>query len=204
MSVSAASQALYTLGARICRVSFLGIKLRLTEVEPILDRFIAMYRAETGASVPVQKNFFDYIVRFHTDDLVLYSFSDNQRCAIKFREGVVHLMCNSSEFGSLDFRPIVDPRIKRVKLYQVLCHKILSVIQKQMLDHIPITMHFMRSRLHQLYDLMERWRNMSDKMKTSRFTGMRIELTVQDENVIDGRRLCSEHNLFKVEALRRH
>lgn len=94
--------------------------------------------------MPVQNNFFDYGVRFHTDNLVLYGFSDDQRRAKKFRKGVVHLMCKSSEFGSLDFRLIADPRIK---LYQELCHKILFVIQKHTLDHIPNTMH---SRLRQL------------------------------------------------------
>ena len=48
VSVCAMSQALYALGARICRVSFLGMKLRLTEAEaePILDRFIYMYRVD--------------------------------------------------------------------------------------------------------------------------------------------------------------
>ena len=203
VSVSAMSQALHALGARICRVSFFGMKWRLTEAEPILDRFIDRYRGEMGASVPVQKNLFDYGVRFPTDDVVLYSFSDDQRRARRFREGVVHLMCNSSEFGSLEFRPIVDHRIQGVKLYQELCHEILSVIQKQMLDHIPSTMLSMRVRLHQLQDLMERWRDMSDEMRASRFTGMRIELTVQGEKVIDGRRLGSEHDLFRLEGIER-
>lgn len=45
---------------------------------------------------------------------------------------------------------------------------------------------------------------MSDEMKASWFTGMKIKLTVQGENVIDGRLLCNEHNLLKVEALRGH
>ena len=71
--VTAMLQALYALRARICRVSFFGMKLRLTEAEPILDRFIENYRAELGSSVPVQKNMFDYGVRFPTEDLILYN-----------------------------------------------------------------------------------------------------------------------------------
>ena len=39
-----------------------------------------------------QKNLFDYGVTFHSDDLVLYSFSEDQRRAKKFKDGVVHLM----------------------------------------------------------------------------------------------------------------
>lgn len=153
--------------------------------------------------MPVQKNVFDYGVRFHTDDLVLYSFSDDQRRARKFREGVVHLMCNSLDHGSLNFRPVVNSRIMRVKVYQELCHEILSVIQKQMLDHIASTMRSMQTRLRQLQNLMERWNDMSDEMRASRFTGMRIELTVQGKKVIDGRRLCSEHDLFRLEGIER-
>lgn len=109
-----------------------------------------------GFIVVVRKNIFDYEVRFHTDDLVLYNFSDDQRRARKYREGTVHLMCNSQEYGSLDFRPIIDQRIMRVKVYQELCHEILSVIQGQMLDHMPINMRTMHTRLRQLQDLMEK------------------------------------------------
>ena len=203
VSVSAMSQALHALGARICRASFFGMKWRLSEAEPILDRFIDRYREEMGASVPVQKNLFDYGVRFHTDDLVLYSFSEAQRRAKRFTDGVVHLMCNSSQHGSLEFTPVGDGRITGVKLYQELCHELLSVIQKQMLDHIPTTMASIRSRLHQLQDLMERWRGMTDEMRASRFTGMRIELTVQSERVIDGRRAGSELDLFRLEGIER-
>ncbi len=58
-------------------------------------------------------------------------------------------------YGSLDFRSIIDPHIAKVKVYQVLCHEILSVIQKQILDDVPATMRTMRTRLNQLQDLME-------------------------------------------------
>jgi len=70
--------------------------------------------------------------------------------ARRFREGIVHEMCNEAGYGSLDFRPILDRHIVKVKVYQVLCHEILSVIQRQMLDDMPATMCTMRTRLKQL------------------------------------------------------
>ncbi len=42
----------------------------------------------------------------------------------------MHEMCNEAGYGSLDFRPILDRHIVKVKVYQVLCHEILSVIQR--------------------------------------------------------------------------
>ncbi len=98
---------------------------------------------------------FDYGVQFPIGGLQLYKFSEVQREARKFREGNVHEMCNVQGYGSLDFRPIIDPHIVKVKVYQVLCHEILSVIKKQMLDDMPATMRTMRIRLRQLQDLIE-------------------------------------------------
>jgi hypothetical protein len=109
---------------------------------------------------------------------VLYNFSDEQRRAKRFREGTVHLTCNDEEHGSLDFRPLVDGRIMRIKIYQELCHERLSVIQRQMLDQMPTSMRTMYTRLRQLQDLIMRWRNMSEVMRNSRFKGVRIELTL--------------------------
>ncbi len=147
VSVSAMSQALYSLGARICRVSFFGMKWQIPVVEPILDGFIERYRTEMGSSVPMQKNLFDYGVTVPSDGLLFFRFSDAQYRARRFREGTVHEMCNEQDHGSVDFVPVLDQRFVRVKIYQELCHEILSVIQKQMLDHMPGTMRTMRTRL---------------------------------------------------------
>jgi hypothetical protein len=67
----------------------------------------------------------------------------------------VHEICNVQGCGSLDFKPIIDPHIVKVKVYQVLCHEILSVIRKQMLNDMPVIMRTMLTRLSQLQDLME-------------------------------------------------
>ena len=123
------------------------------------------------------KNLFDYEVRFQTYDIVLYTFSAEQCRANMYREDIVHEMCNNEEYGSVDFKPTLDSHIMRLKIYQKLCHEILSVIQRQMLDHIPSTMRTIHTRLDQLHDLIMRWRYMTKEMRTSHFTEMRIELT---------------------------
>jgi len=104
-------------------------------------------------------------------------------------------------YGSLDFRPIIHPHIIKVKVYQVLCHEILSMIQRQMLDDMPATMRTMRTRLNQLQDLMERWGAMTKDVLSSRISGIRVEVTIHIEMVIDGRRLCNELDLFQIERL---
>jgi hypothetical protein len=154
-----------------------------------------------GSSVPLQKNVFDYGVQFPTTGLQLYKFSEIQREAHKFREGTVHEMCNVEGSGSLDFRPIIDPHIIKVKVYQVLCHEIFSMIQRQMLDDMPATMRTMRTRLRQLQDLMEHWGAMTEDVLSTRISGIRVEVTVHTEMVIDGRRLCSELDLFRIGGL---
>ncbi len=98
----------------------------------------------------------------------------------------MHEMCNEAGYGSLEFRPILDRHIVKVKVYQVLCHEILSVIQRQMLDDMPATMRTIRTRLRQLQDLMERWGAMTEDVLSSRISGVKVELTVHTEMVIDG------------------
>ncbi len=199
--ISAMSDALHSLGARVCRVSFFGMKWKMQDAEPRIDGFIQRYRAKMGSSVPTQKNMFDYGIQFLTGGLQLYKFGEAQCEARRFREGTVHEMCNEAGYGSLDFRPILDPHVVKVKVYQVLCHDILSVIQRQMLDDMPATMRTMRTRLRQLQDLMQRWGAMTEDVLSSRISGIRVEVTVHTEMVIDGRRLCSELDLFRIGGL---
>jgi hypothetical protein len=70
-----------------------------------------------------------------------------------------------------------------------------------MLDNMPATMHTMRTRLRQLQDLMERWGAMTKDVLSSRISGIRVEATVHINMVIDGRRLCSELDLFWIGGL---
>jgi hypothetical protein len=111
-------------------------------------------------------------------------------------------MCNVQGYGTLDFRPIIDPHIIKVKVYHVLCHEILSVIQRQMLDDMAPTMRTMRIRRRQLQDLMERWGAIIEDVLNSRISGIRVEIIVHTEMVIDERRLCSELDLFRIGGLK--
>jgi hypothetical protein len=113
----------------------------------------------------------------------------------------VHEMCNEAGYGSLDFRPILDRHIVKVKVYQVLCHEILSDIHRQMLDDMLATMRTMRTRLSQLQDLMEHWGAMTEDVLSSRISAIRVEVTVHTEMVVDGRRLYSELDLFRIGGL---
>jgi hypothetical protein len=70
--------------------------------------------------------------------------------AYKFREGTLHEMCNVQGYEFLDFKPILDQCIVKIKVYQVLCHEIFFMIQNQLLDDMLTTMHMMRTRLRQL------------------------------------------------------
>ncbi len=83
--ISAMSDALHSLGARVCRVSFFGMKWEIIDAEPTIDRFIQRYCADMGSFVPTQKNMFDYGVQFPTRGLELYKFSEVQREAQRFR-----------------------------------------------------------------------------------------------------------------------
>ncbi len=61
------------------------------------------------------------------------------------------------------------------------------MIQRQMLDDMPATMRTMRTRLRQLQDLMEHWGGMTEDVLSTRILGIRVEVTVHIEMVIDGR-----------------
>jgi hypothetical protein len=58
--ISAMLNALHSLDAKVCRVSFFGMKWEILDAEPMINRFIQRYRAEMGSFVPTQKNMFDY------------------------------------------------------------------------------------------------------------------------------------------------
>ncbi len=92
--ILAMSDALHSLGARVCQVSFFGMKWEIANAEPMIDRFIQRYCVELGSSGPTKKYMFDYRVQFPIGGLQLYKFSEVQCEARRFREGTVHEMCN--------------------------------------------------------------------------------------------------------------
>lgn len=80
-----------------------------------------------GFSVPVGKNSFDVEVRFSTDEIMLIGFNAQMLSRI-FREGRVYEMCDTEGYGSVSLNPLIDTHISRIKIYQELCHEILSVV----------------------------------------------------------------------------
>jgi hypothetical protein len=42
----------------------------------------------------------------------------------------MHKMCKLERNGLLDFKSIIDSYIIKIKVYHVLCHEILSMIQR--------------------------------------------------------------------------
>lgn len=58
-------------------------------------------------------------------------------------------MCNEEDYGLVDFKPIIDQRIFKIKIYQELCHEIFYVVQKY-LDKMLSTMCTMYTKLSQL------------------------------------------------------
>jgi hypothetical protein len=199
--ISALSDCVHAAGARICRVSFFGMKWDLCRAEPIIDHYIGRYREQMGSSVPDGKNSFDYGARVHTPDLLLLGISEAQVLAHMYRDLRVHEMCDSEGFGSVSLTPLIDARISRVKLYQEICHEIMSVVQRQMLDDMPSTVRTMRTRARQLRELVLGWDSLSPDERSSRLGGIRIEVTVQTETVRDGRYLSSSLDLFRVAGI---
>ena len=92
-AVSALSQSLVSLGAKICRVQFFGMKWQLSEAEPIIDSFVERYHSDMDL-VPLERNIFDYGVAFPEERMILYKFSEDQVAAKFFVEGRVHEMCH--------------------------------------------------------------------------------------------------------------
>lgn len=81
-----------------------------------------------GFFVHVGKNSFDVEVRFSTDEIMLIGFSEAQMLSRIFREGRVYEMCDTEGYGSVSMNSLIDTHISRIKIYQELCHEILSVV----------------------------------------------------------------------------
>ena len=63
-------------------------------------------------------------------------------------------MCDSEGLGFVSLTPLINARISRIKIYQEICHEILSNLQRQILDDMPNTVRTMRTTARQLRDLI--------------------------------------------------
>ena len=111
-------------------------------------------------------------------------------------------MCDVQDYGSVDFRPVVGGRISRVKLYPLVVHEIISVIQKFTLDNMPTTIRTMWTRLGRMETLLNIWEAFgTEHERSEHLGGFWIELTVSTEKIVDGRRYCTELDLFERGGL---
>ena len=112
-------------------------------------------------------------------------------------------MCNLEGYGSVTFRPTIDERIHKVKLYQKLCHEVMFVIHNQNLDDMPAITFMMHNRLNHMQNLLIIWEVMSDDMCKDRLLGIRVEVTTYTEKVVDGCQLCSGLDLLHLGGIKR-
>ena len=99
--VAALAETLHGLEARLCRVSFFGIKWTLSSTETIIDHYIGRYRDQMGSIVHEGMNSFNYGYRIGINEIVFFGLSEAHRLSHLYSDGRVHEMCNKEEFGSL-------------------------------------------------------------------------------------------------------
>ena len=104
--------------------------------------------------------------------------------------------------GSIRLTPSIDVRISKVNICQELCHEILSILQRLMLDNMPNTLRTMRTRATQLRSLIMGWESLSEVERSNRLGGIRVELGVTTErvrynNTSAARWICHESEVFR-------
>lgn len=111
----------------------------------------------------------------------------------------MHKMCNQSNHGSLFFRPNNFRKIRQIKIYQRLIHVVLSVIARNYLDDMPLTMFTIRTRAQQLRALLQRVELMQRMGRDEEIRGIRLEVSVQHVDTMHvARRMCSELDFLHV------
>ena len=114
----------------------------------------------------------------------------------------MHLMCNQSKFGSLSFKPTKSEQINNIEIYQKLIRVVMSVIARDYLDDIPVTMMTIRTRAHQLRALLQRLELMQVLALDNEIRETRLEVTVQQVDTVQAtRRMCSELHILRVQGL---
>jgi hypothetical protein len=206
VSMKFMAREIYNSGARACRVCFFGMKWDLPDAESKIDEYISNYNNVMNNHAIRGKNTFDIGVLHPSEVVDLFSFSVAQRHAQTTSCRCTHEMCNADKFGSLDFCVEVDACILRIKVYQELCHGVLSVIPKDFLDDMPRTMLTVKTRFYQMANLLNTWvQHMDEADRRELLLGTRIEVTVLDtEKIKDARGLCCRLDLLRIEGLERH
>ena len=75
---------------------------------------------------------------------VVDSYSEAQQLSNLFVKSCVHEMCDIKGFGSISMNPSIVVHISRIKIYEVLYHKVLCVLNWIMLEDMPNTLRTMK------------------------------------------------------------
>ena len=65
--VAAMSEAMYTLEARLYRISFFGMNTSILSAEPLINNFFYRYCNQMGATVLIGCNLFEYGAQYPID-----------------------------------------------------------------------------------------------------------------------------------------
>ena len=84
-----------------------------------------------------------------------------------------------------------------MKVYYELIHDILLNISKGTLDDISQTAFTVRTRIYP-QTLLQRWTDMTHKVRVNRLERIIVEFTIQMKLVVDEWRLCNEYDLFRL------
>ena len=113
-------------------------------------------------------------------------------------------MCGQQDFGSLSFRPTKIGEIKLIKINQKLIHVVLSVIARDYLDDMPVTMYTICTRFQQLREFLQRLELMQVTGSDNEIRRTRLEVTVQHvDTVLVAKRICSGLDILRVQGLKR-
>jgi hypothetical protein len=134
--------------------------------------------------------------------LELYSFGNDQRRAGKYRQGQVHKMCNHANHGSLFFMPNNFREIRQIKIYKTIIHVVLSVIARNYLDDMPVTMFTIHTRAQQLRALFHRLELMQRMARDEEIRRTRLEVTMQHVDTMHVvRRMCNELDFLRLQGI---
>lgn len=101
----------------------------------------------------------------------------------------------------MNLNPHIDVRISKIKIYQELCHKIFSVLQRQMLDDMPSIIRTIKTKEGELSTLILDWNSLNQDERSSRLSGMRVEFNVHTRRGKDSSYICSSLDLFRVGGI---
>lgn len=116
-----------------------------------------------------------------TEVLVLLGFNETQQLSHQLVEDRVIEMYDMQGLGFVSLNLSIDERISKIKKYQKICHEILSVIQRQMLDGMSSTIWTMRTKKSQLGTLILICDSLSGADRNGRLGIIRVEINDQTE-----------------------